>query len=93
MRFENQTFTTDVTWDFNTFVNCTFAKGCTIWFHGFDHSVIDSRIEGARFMVGGPASLTLVFLKTLRQSNPQLVEDMINNAGNAAAAPPGTRSN
>jgi hypothetical protein len=87
MRFENQTFTGEVTLDFNQFVRCTFQR-CTVYFHGFDYQLIETRMEEVRFAFGGPANNTRGLLKTLRQQEPEVFEQLIQNAGTGMPVAP-----
>jgi len=48
MRFENKTFTTDVTLDFNEFRNCTF-DGCTIYYHGNPFWLVNPTLKNTKF--------------------------------------------
>lgn len=91
MKFEKQTFTTDVTLDFNEFVDCVFT-GCTVYFHGNPYLLIRTDMEGISLKFAGAAAETLSTLKALRQRSPQLVEDLINKARDTAA-PAGTLTN
>jgi hypothetical protein len=90
MRFENQTFTDDVTLDHNRFVKCIF-RGCRVFFHGGPYELVDTRMENVQFAFGDAANNTLVLLKVIKGLSPKLSEDLIDNAGNATPPPSGKR--
>jgi len=93
MRFENQTFeNTEVTFDYNQFVNCTF-RDVTIMFHGGDWSLAAGcRFAGTvKFVIGGPANNTMAFLKWVRQESPDAFESLMKEAGLTPVLPASTR--
>jgi hypothetical protein len=57
MRFENQTFTTDVTLDCNEFIDCE-VRNCNVMFQGGSFSLVRTKFENVRFGVTGPAQTT-----------------------------------
>jgi hypothetical protein len=83
MKFENQTFTTDVTLDCNEFIDCVI-KDCVIYHQGGSFSMIRTRLENVRFGVGGPAQNVVSFLRMVRVTNPGALEELFD------AGPPTT---
>lgn len=79
MRFINQTFTTDVTLDYNEFVDCEI-RDCVVLFHGGDFSLVRTRLVNVRFGLAGAANSTLNFLRLVRASNPLLLDELLNAA-------------
>ena len=77
MRFVNQTFTTDVTLDYNEFVDCEI-KDCTVLFHGGDFSLVRTKLNNVRFGLGGPANSTLNFLRIVRSTNANLINELLD---------------
>jgi hypothetical protein len=77
MKFENQTFTTDVTLDCNEFIDCVI-KDCVIHHQGGLFSMIRTRLENVRFGVSGPAQNVLSFLRMVRESNPAAVGELLD---------------
>lgn len=91
MRFENQTFTTDIAVDYNEFVNCTF-KNCRILFHGGEFTFAGTvNFEEVSFGLGHAANNTVTFLKFLRAAAPQAFAELMAQqpkpAPSAATAP------
>ena len=90
MRFENQTFTTDIAVDYNEFVNCTF-KDCRILFHGGEFSFAGTvSFERVSFGLGHAANNTVTFLKFLRAGAPQAFAELMaqqTRAPGTAAGP------
>lgn len=77
MRFEKQTFTTDVTIDYNQFIDCEI-KNCVVYFQGGDFLLVRTKLTNVRFGLGGPANNTLSFLKLIRASNPKIIDELLN---------------
>lgn len=77
MRFDHQTFTTDVTIDYNQFVDCEF-KNCVIFYHGGDFSLIRAKFTNVRFGLAGAANMTLGFLKLIRATNPKIIDELLD---------------
>jgi len=77
MRFENQTFTTDVTLDYNVFINCTI-KNCVVFYYGGDFSLVNTTFTTVRFGLGGSANNTLAFLRLVRANGANLLEELLN---------------
>ena len=77
MRFENQTFTDDVTLDYNTFINCTI-KDCTILYHGGEYSLQNTTFVNVKFALAGPANNTLAFLRVVRASGEHLLHELLD---------------
>ncbi|MFO1400034.1 MAG: hypothetical protein U1F30_02280 [Steroidobacteraceae bacterium] len=80
MRFVGQVFTSDVTLDYNEFVDCEF-RGCTLLYHGGTFSLVRTRFTNVRFGLGAAANNTLAFLRLVRSQGPHLVDELL------AAAP------
>jgi hypothetical protein len=86
MRFENQTFTTDIAIDYNEFVNCTF-KDCRILFHGGEFSFAGTvNFERVAFGLGHAANNTVTFLKFLRAAAPQAFAELMAQQQKPAAS-------
>jgi hypothetical protein len=79
MRFENQTFTTDVTLDYNQFIGGVI-KNCVVYYYGGDFSLSETRMENVRFAMAGAASGALMFLRMIRSLNPQAFEELMSQA-------------
>lgn len=79
MKFENQTFTTDVTLDCNEFIDCVI-KNCVIHHQGGSFSMLRTRLENVRFGLGGPAQHVLSFLRLVRATNPAAVSELLDGA-------------
>jgi hypothetical protein len=77
MRFLNQTFTGDVTLDYNEFVDCEF-RDCVLLFHGGDFSLVRARFVNVRFGLAGPANNTLNFLRLVRANGAHLVNELLD---------------
>ncbi len=77
MKFENQTFTDNVTLDYNEFIDCEI-KDCVVFYYGGKFSLVRTRFTNTRFGLGGPANDTLAFLKLVRANGPQLLEELLN---------------
>jgi hypothetical protein len=82
MRFSKQTFTTDVTLDYNEFIDCEI-RDCTVLFHGGEFSLVRTKLTNVRFGLAGPANNTLVFLRLVRAHGPNLINELLD----AASAP------
>jgi hypothetical protein len=77
MKFEGKTFTKDVTLDYNEFIDCEI-KECVIWFYGGKFSLLRTKLTNVRFAVGAAAQDTLQFLKMVRATGPNLLEELLN---------------
>ena len=77
MKFIKQTFTEDISIDYNEFIDCTF-KNCTIWFHGGLFSLVNAKFDNVRFGCANEAEVTLSFLRMVRTVNPKLLEQLLN---------------
>lgn len=88
MRFENQTFTSGVTLDYNEFVNCTI-RDCVVEFHGGGFTLTNTAITNVRFVCGDAANNTLAFLQMVRAASngEQIVGEMIKNAAGVTRSP------
>jgi hypothetical protein len=87
MKFTGQAFTSDVTLDYNEFVDCEF-RDCTVLFHGGEFSLVRTRFTNVRFGLGAAANNTLAFLRLVRAQGPHLLEELLN----AAPAPKADQS-
>jgi hypothetical protein len=79
MKFENQTFTTDVTLDCNEFIDCEIMN-CVIHHQGGPFSMIRTRLDNVRFGVSGSAQNVLSFLCMVRATNPAAVDELLDGA-------------
>jgi hypothetical protein len=79
MRFSNQIFTTDVTLDYNEFIDCEILN-CTVLYHGGEFSLIRTKLTNVRFGLVGPANNTLVFLRLVRAHGSNLVNELLDAA-------------
>jgi hypothetical protein len=79
MRFVGQVFTSDVTLDYNEFVDCEF-RGCVVLYHGGTFSLVRTKFTGVRFGLGAAANNTLAFLRLVRAQGPQLVDELLDAA-------------
>jgi hypothetical protein len=79
LKFENQTFTTDVTLDCNEFIDCVI-KNCVIYYQGGWFSMIRTQFDNVRFGVGGPAQNVLLFLRMIRITHPVAVDELLDGA-------------
>ena len=78
MRFENQTFTDiTVTLDYNEFVGCTF-RDCTVICHGGTFALTHTTLDNCKFGVAGVANSTLQFLRLVRASGPNLLQELLD---------------
>ncbi len=77
MKFENQTFTDDVTLDYNEFIDCEI-KDCVVFYYGGKYSLVRTKLANIRFGLGGPANDTLSFLKLVRANGPHLLEQLLD---------------
>lgn len=77
MRFEKQVFTTDVTLDYNEFVDCEI-KDCVVHFHGGEFKLERTKLTNVKYRLAGAANATLQFLKLVRASGPDLVDGLLN---------------
>ena len=78
MKFEHQIFTSDVTLDYNEFVDCEI-KDCVVYYYGGSFSLIRTTLTNVRFGLGGAANETLQFLKLVRANGPELLEGLLNS--------------
>ena len=79
MRFVKQTLTSDVTLDYNEFVDCEISN-CLVLFHGGDFTLLRTTLTNVRFGLGGPANNTLNFLRLVRAANARLLDELLNAA-------------
>lgn len=79
MRFERQTFTTNVTLDYNEFIDCTI-KDCTVLYFGGDFSLTRTTLSNVRFGLGESANRTLDFLRLVRANGQQLLDELLDAA-------------
>ncbi len=79
MRFENQTFTTDVTLDYNQFIGGVI-RDCVVYYYGGDFTLSGTRLENVRFALGGAANGALMFLRMIRAMNPQAFEELMSQS-------------
>jgi hypothetical protein len=79
MRFVKQLFTTDVTLDYNEFIDCEFRE-CTVFFHGGEFSLVRTTLNNVRFGLSGAANNTLAFLRLVRAHGPNLVNELLDAA-------------
>jgi len=77
MKFEKQTFTEDVTLDYNEFIDCEI-KGCMVSYHGGQFNLIRTKLTNVRFGLGGPANATLAFLRLVRANGPHLLDELLD---------------
>ena len=77
MKFENQTFTDDVTLDYNEFIDCEI-KNCKILYCGGKYSLVRTKLSNVQFGLGGPANDTLAFLRLIRANGQHLLDDLLN---------------
>lgn len=77
MRFVKQTFTTDVTLDYNEFIDCEI-KDCVVFFYGGEFSLVRTKLNNVRFGLGGPANSTLNFLRLVRATSPGLLNELLD---------------
>jgi hypothetical protein len=76
MRFENQTFMTDINLDYNEFVNCTI-KDCVVFYHGGNFSLTRTTLSNVRFGLGDSANRTLDFLRFVRANGQHLLDELL----------------
>jgi len=77
MKFEKQTFTNDVTLDYNEFIDCEI-KDCGVLYHGGKYLLVRTKLINVRFGLGGPANDTLSFLKLVRANGQHLLEELLD---------------
>lgn len=77
MKFEKQTFTEDVTLDYNEFIDCTI-KDCGILYHGGKYSLVRTTFSNVRFGLAGPANDTLAFLRLVRANGAHLLDELLD---------------
>lgn len=82
VRFENQTFTGDITLDYNDFINCTFGDGSVIHYGGGQYSLQSPTFAGGiRFTFHDNAHRTLIWLKFLSSmpNGRQLIDSILES--------------
>jgi hypothetical protein len=77
MRFVKQVFTTDVTLDYNEFIDCEF-RDCVVLFHGGEFSLVRTTFTNVRYGLAGAANNTLSFLRLVRANAPQLINQLLD---------------
>ncbi len=77
MKFENQTFTGDITLDYNEFIDCEI-KDCNVLYHGGKFSLVRTKLNNVRFGLSGPANDTLIFLRLVRANGPHLLDELLD---------------
>jgi len=77
MKFEKQTFTDDVTLDYNEFIDCEI-RGCRVYYYGGKFTLIRTKLTNVSFGLGGPANDTLSFLKLVRANGPNLLDQLLD---------------
>ncbi len=77
MKFKNQTFTDDITLDYNEFIDCDI-KNCTVLFYGGKFALIRTKFSNVRFGVGGAANDTLAFLRVVRTSSQAALDSLLD---------------
>ena len=77
MKFEKQTFTEDVTLDYNEFTDCEI-KDCVLSYYGGKFTLVRTKLTNVRFAMGGPANDTLAFLRLVRANGPQLLDQLLD---------------
>lgn len=80
MIFKNQTFTEDVTIDYNEFIDCTI-KDCVVFYHGGKFSFVRTKFSNVRFGLAGSANDTLAFLKLVRANGEHLLNELLDQGG------------
>ncbi len=76
MRFVKQTFATDVTLDYNEFVDCEI-RDCIVFFYGGEFSLVRTKLVNVRFALAGPANNTLNFLKLVKANGSHLLDELL----------------
>lgn len=77
MKFEGQVFESDITLDYNEFVDCE-VKNCVVFYYGGNFSMVRTKFNNVRFALGGPANQTLAFLRVVRANGPHLIEELLD---------------
>ena len=77
MKFKNQTFTDDITLDFNEFIDCEI-KDCKILYYGGKFLLVRTKFINVQFGLGGPANDTLTFLRLVRANGPHLLDQLLD---------------
>jgi len=77
MKFERQVFESDVTLDYNEFVDCEL-RNCVVFYYGGNFSLVRTKLNNVRFALGGPANQTLAFLRFVRANGPQLIDELLD---------------
>jgi hypothetical protein len=65
MRFENQTFTADITIDGNEFIDCVI-ENCVVHHYGGPFSLVKSSFRNVRFAFHDASNNALAFLRLIR---------------------------
>ena len=86
MKFVNQTFTEDLTIDYNEFVDCEI-KDCVVMFHGGSFSLVRTKLTNVRFGCADAANNTLAFLRVVRATNPRAIDELLDQGGKQQAGP------
>lgn len=89
MKFVKQKFTEDISIDFNEFVDCEF-ENCVVLYHGGSFTLTRPKFKNVRFGVGDAANNTLIFLKYIRQSSPEIFEELFQTSQNPIQSKPPT---
>jgi hypothetical protein len=81
MKFEGQTFTTDVTLDYNEFIDCEF-RDCAILFAGGQFSLVRARFHNVRFGFADAANRTVEFIRLIRATSDgeQIISELLGSA-------------
>lgn len=77
MKFEKQTFTDDITLDYNEFIDCEI-KNCTIFYYGGKFTLVRTKFTNVHFGVGGSANDTLVFLRIVRATGQNMLDALLD---------------
>lgn len=81
MKFEDQTFKkTDVTLDYNEFVNCKFVA-CTIHFAGGQYKIDGCDMDNCKFSFHDAALRTLAYVKMIwsMSGGPEVVRGLLES--------------
>lgn len=77
MKFVNQKFTSDVTLDYNQFIDCEI-RDCTVYYYGGPFSLTRTKLSNVKVSLAGAADATLDFLRMLRPLQPNIVEELLS---------------
>lgn len=83
MKFKNQTFTDDVTLDYNEFIDCEI-KNCVVYYHGGKYSLVRTKLNNVRFGLSGSANDTLSFLRLIKAANPKAFDSLFEQGDQPA---------